>query len=163
MEGTGLLAALSCLSPAALYHAASYHAASMKEISTPAHDSSAGASEPFCAVLPRRSPCAQHRSGPTGPPSPSGFLGCSVQPRGQSRVQERMLCKRRTLLCMHSLHFTLFKPASFSPRFTLYTGGTCCFPYLAMASQSTLRFPLLLGLCLLFTASTFNSVRERLQ
>lgn len=137
----------SCLVP---------HCLSVKAISTPAHDSSTGASEPFCAVVPCRSPRAQHRSGPTGPASPSGFMGCSVQPRGQPHVQERVLCKR-----MHSLHFMLFKTASFSPRFTLYTGGTCCVPYLAVASHSMLQFPLLLGLCLLFTASTFNSVREK--
>lgn len=52
----------------------------------------------------------------------------------------------------------LFKTVPLSPQLASYAGGTWCFPYLGSAFHSTLWFPLLLGLCLLFTAPTFNSV-----
>lgn len=102
----------------------------------------------------RRNPFSRERV-----PRPLG-TGWETTARAGARISEG---SRRTSLWMYSLCLTWFKRIQFSPGFVPYLGRTWRFPSLAVTLHNTLQFSLLLGLCLLFKAPTFNSVREKLQ
>lgn len=161
MEGTGVLAALpllisSWLTQHCLHGTRSNLHTSLTHAS---RGGSIGGFVLFYGAGPGRSPRAWlrgHCSRLTGTPSSAQ---ASQRHAGVSAVEG----SRRVSCWMHGLCFTLFKTVPLSPQLASYAGGTWCFPYLAAAFRSTLWFPLLLGLCLLFTAPTFNSVREKLQ